>query len=218
MKKPELKYCGIRSLQDLQTAATSQADYLGFIFAESKRKVSAAEVKQWCSQVYIGDKKRVGVFVNEKNANIARIANDLQLDVIQLHGDEIPKDAVNLHSLAGCEVWKALHHNQGTIQQMKRFVAAVDGFVIDSSVKGMRGGSGISFSWESVPAYQQEAERTTKRCFIAGGVNPETIAGLLKWRPGGIDLASGIERNGKKDQILIKLLEERMNHYVSISK
>ncbi|MCY8990395.1 N-(5'-phosphoribosyl)anthranilate isomerase, partial [Bacillus atrophaeus] len=48
----------------------------------------------------------------------------------------IPKDAVNLRSLTDCEVWKALHHNQDTMQRMKRFAAAVDGFVIDSSVKG----------------------------------------------------------------------------------
>ncbi|MGV4319901.1 phosphoribosylanthranilate isomerase [Bacillus mojavensis] len=217
MKKPALKYCGIRSLQDLRLAADSQADYLGFIFADSKRKVSTADVKKWLSQVRTG-KQIVGVFVNETMGTIARIAYELQLDVIQLHGEETPKDAEALCLLTHCEIWKALHHNSTAIQDMDRFNDCVDGFLIDSSVKGARGGTGVAFAWECVPEYQQKAEQTGKRCFIAGGVNPDTIADLLKWKPGGVDLASGIEKNGQKDVNLIRLLEERMKQYVSISK
>lgn len=217
MKKPALKYCGIRSLQDLRLAADSQADYLGFIFADSKRKVSTADVKKWLSQVRTG-KQIVGVFVNETMGTIARIAYELQLDVIQLHGDETPKDAEALRLLTHCEIWKALHHNSTAIQDMDRFNDCVDGFLIDSSVKGARGGTGVAFAWECVPEYQQKAEQTGKRWFIAGGVNPDTIADLLKWKPGGVDLASGIEKNGQKDVNLIRLLEERMKQYVSISK
>lgn len=217
MKKPALKYCGIRSLQDLRLAADSQADYLGFIFADSKRKVSTVDVKKWLSQVRTG-KQIVGVFVNETMGTIARIAYELQLDVIQLHGDETPKDAEALRLLTHCEIWKALHHNSTAIQDMDRFNDCVDGFLIDSSVKGARGGTGVAFAWECVPEYQQKAEQTGKRCFIAGGVNPDTIADLLKWKPGGVDLASGIEKNGQKDVNLIRLLEERMKQYVSISK
>ncbi|MCY8104326.1 phosphoribosylanthranilate isomerase [Bacillus mojavensis] len=217
MKKPALKYCGIRSLQDLRLAADSQADYLGFIFADSKRKVSTADVKKWLSQVRTG-KQIVGVFVNEMMGTIARIAYELQLDVIQLHGDETPKDAEALRLLTHCEIWKALHHNSTAIQDMDRFNDCVDGFLIDSSVKGARGGTGVAFAWECVPEYQQKAEQTGKRCFIAGGVNPDTLADLLKWKPGGVDLASGIEKNGQKDVNLIRLLEERMKQYVSISK
>ncbi|MEC1754192.1 phosphoribosylanthranilate isomerase [Bacillus mojavensis] len=217
MKKPALKYCGIRSLQDLRLAEDSQADYLGFIFADSKRKVSTADVKKWLSQVRTG-KQIVGVFVNETVGTIARIAYELQLDVIQLHGDETPKDAEALRLLTHSEIWKALHHNSTAIQDMDRFNDCVDGFLIDSSVKGARGGTGVAFAWECVPEYQQKAEQTGKRCFIAGGVNPDTIADLLKWKPGGVDLASGIEKNGQKDVNLIRLLEERMKQYVSISK
>lgn len=147
-----------------------------------------------------------------------RIAAALSLDAIQLHGDESPEDARRLRRLVRCEIWKALHHREGTLRKMTQFESEVDGYVIDSSVKGMRGGTGITFSWDRVPLYRNQARQAKKRCFIAGGVNPDTITDLLKWRPGGIDLASGIEKNGQKDQTLIRLLEERMNHYVSISK
>ncbi|MGR6063353.1 phosphoribosylanthranilate isomerase [Bacillus velezensis] len=217
MKKPELKYCGIRSKRDYELAAASEADYLGFIFAPSKRRVTPDEVRKWKEQVRT-DKKHVGVFVNETIENIAQIASDLALDVIQLHGDESPEDALRLRPLVRSEIWKALHHGEGTLRQMAQFTPAVDGYVIDSSVTGMRGGTGIAFSWARVPLYRKQAQNASKRCFIAGGVNPETITGLLRSRPCGIDLASGIEKNGHKDQTLIRLLEERMNHYVSISK
>ncbi|WP_416654060.1 phosphoribosylanthranilate isomerase [Bacillus amyloliquefaciens] len=217
MKKPEIKYCGIRSKRDYELAAASEADYLGFIFAASKRKVSPYEVRKWKQEIRT-DKKHVGVFVNETIENIAQIASELSLDVIQLHGDESPEDALRLRPLVRSEIWKALHHGEGTLRQMAKFAPAVDGYVIDSSVKGMRGGTGIAFSWTRVPLYRNQAQNANKRCFIAGGVNPETITDLLKSGPCGIDLASGIEKNGQKDQTLIRLLEERMNHYVSISK
>ncbi|MGG0774106.1 phosphoribosylanthranilate isomerase [Bacillus rugosus] len=215
MKKPALKYCGMRSLQDLQLAADSQADYLGFIFAESKRKVSPQNVKKWLSQARV-EKQVAGVFVNESIETISRIAEDLNLDVIQLHGDEEPADADALRMLTDCEIWKALHHHENTSREIARFKDNVDGFVIDSSVKGARGGTGVSFSWDCVPEYQQAA--IGKRFFIAGGVNPDTVTDLLKYQPAGIDLASGIEKHGKKDQNLMRLLEERMNRYVSISE
>ncbi|WP_424162712.1 phosphoribosylanthranilate isomerase [Bacillus amyloliquefaciens] len=217
MKKPEIKYCGLRSKRDYELAAASEADYLGFIFAASKRKVTPYEVRKWKQEIRT-DKKHVGVFVNETIENIAQIASELSLDVIQLHGDESPEDALRLRPLVRSEIWKALHHGEGTLRQMAKFAPAVDGYVIDSSVKGMRGGTGIAFSWTRVPLYRKRAQNAKKRCFIAGGVNPETITDLLKSGPCGIDLASGIEKNGQKDQTLIRLLEERMNHYVSISK
>lgn len=72
MKKPALKYCGIRSLKDLQLAAESQADYLGFIFAESKRKVSPEDVKKWLNQVRV-EKQVAGVFVNESIETMSRM-------------------------------------------------------------------------------------------------------------------------------------------------
>ncbi|MCB7153390.1 phosphoribosylanthranilate isomerase [Bacillus stercoris] len=215
MEKPALKYCGIRSLKDLQLAAQSQADYLGFIFAESKRKVSPQDVKKWLNQVRV-EKKVAGVFVNESIERMSRIAKELKLDVIQLHGDESPADAAALRKLTDCEIWKALHHHHNTTQEITRFIDNVDGFVIDSSVKGARGGTGVAFSWDCVPEYQRAV--IGKRCFIAGGVNPDSVTGLLKWQPAGIDLASGIEKNGQKDKNLMRLLEERMNRYVSISE
>ncbi|MED2943612.1 phosphoribosylanthranilate isomerase [Bacillus swezeyi] len=218
MNKPSLKYCGIHSLADLQVTARSNADYLGFIFAESKRAADPADVKSWREQIDTEEKQLVGVFVNEDVRRIAQIAEDVELDVIQLHGDESAEDIKRLKSMTDCEVWKALHHGSGTVQKMKTIAPYIDGFVIDSSVKGMRGGTGISFSWESVPLYKEAAAREGKRLFIAGGVSPKSIGDLLRWSPPGIDLASGIEEKGQKSEKLMNLLEERMFDHVFISE
>ncbi|MFN2745597.1 MULTISPECIES: phosphoribosylanthranilate isomerase [Bacillus] len=218
MNRPSLKYCGIHSLEDLRLTVRSKADYLGFIFADSKRAADPAVVKSWRSQVDTGEKKLVGVFVNEDCRRIAEIVKDVRLDVIQLHGDETVEDIKHLRSITDCEIWKALHHGSETIAKMKAAAPYADGFVIDSSVKGMRGGTGISFSWESVPEYKETAAGAGKRLLIAGGVNPESVADLLRWEPPGIDLASGIEENGHKSGKLINLLEERMYNHVFISE
>ncbi|MED1740951.1 phosphoribosylanthranilate isomerase [Bacillus swezeyi] len=218
MNKPSLKYCGIHSLADLQVTARSNADYLGFIFAESKRVADPADVKSWREQIDTEEKQLVGVFVNEDVRRIAQIAEDVELDVIQLHGDESTEDIKRLKSMTDCEIWKALHHGSGTVQKMKTIAPYIDGFVIDSSGKGMRGGTGISFSWESVPLYKEAAAREGKRLFIAGGVSPKSIGDLLRWSPPGIDLASGIEEKGQKSEKLMNLLEERMFDHVFISE
>lgn len=218
IEKTCLKYCGIHSLEDLKVTARSKADYLGFIFAESKRSVDPADVKRWCSETDTTGKKLVGVFVNENMSQMAEIAKDAGLNVIQLHGDETAADIKRLKSMTDCEIWKALHHGNDTVQSMASFAPYIDGYVIDSSVKGMRGGTGVSFSWDSVPKYKDAAQREGKRLFIAGGVNPDTIADLLKRCPPGIDLASGIEERGRKSEKLISLLEERMFEHVFISE
>ncbi|MFT0800472.1 phosphoribosylanthranilate isomerase [Bacillus swezeyi] len=218
MNKPSLKYCGIHSLADLQVTARSNADYLGFIFAESERAADPADVKSWREQIDTEEKQLVGVFVNEDVRRIAQIAEDVELDVIQLHGDESAEDIKRLKSMTDCEIWKALHHRSGTVQKMKTIAPYIDGFVIDSSVKGMRGGTGISFSWESVPLYKEAAAGEGKRLFIAGGVSPKSIGDLLRWSPPGIDLASGIEEKGQKSEKLMNLLEERMFDHVFISE
>ncbi|MDI3411590.1 phosphoribosylanthranilate isomerase [Bacillus sonorensis] len=218
MNKPSLKYCGIHSFADLKVTARSKADYLGFIFAESKRAVNPADVKSWCGQIATAGKSLSAFSSMRMLSRIAEIAEALPLDVIQLHGDEQVEDIKRLKCITDCEIWKALHHERGTVETMEAFAPYADGFVIDSSVKGMRGGTGVSFSWESVPLYKEAAAKEGKRLFIAGGVNPDSIAALLNWQPPGIDLASGIEDKGQKSEKLINLLEERMYNHVFISE
>jgi phosphoribosylanthranilate isomerase len=101
---------------------------------------------------------------------------------------------------------------------MKKYAEAADGFVIDSKVKDAFGGTGQTFDWSKVPCYIQAAEELNKTLFIAGGIAPDNIHQLLELHPPGIDISSGIEQNGKKDETLLTRLEERVNHHVSVSR
>ncbi|MCW1837672.1 phosphoribosylanthranilate isomerase [Bacillus xiamenensis] len=218
--KPYLKYCGAVSQEDVACISQSHADAIGFILAPSKREVHPDQIKHWLSQVNC-TKDIVGVFVNEKIQRVCDIANDLPLDIVQLHGDETPEDAMEIKQQTGAAVWKVFHHEphlNDTLKNMTTFAPFVDGFLIDSKVKGMRGGSGTAFAWEAVPSYVQHAKQLGKTCVIAGGVTPETITDLLAYGPDAIDLSSGIEENGKKSTTKIKALEERMLNDVRISK
>ncbi|MGP1908209.1 phosphoribosylanthranilate isomerase [Metabacillus sp. JX24] len=217
MNKPLIKICGNRSLHDLSLTAASSADYLGLIFAKSKRRVQADQVKEWLQKVDLRGKKLAAVFVNAPNEEIESVLRELPIDVIQLHGSETPDQAGKIKRRFGAEVWKALPHKEDTLSLMRDYEDSADGFVIDSKVKETFGGTGESFDWSSVPAYIKAADEMNRKVFIAGGIGPDNIDGLLALTPGGIDLSSGIEQNERKDELLLRRFEERVNQHVSIS-
>ncbi|HZH62943.1 MAG TPA: N-(5'-phosphoribosyl)anthranilate isomerase, partial [Metabacillus sp.] len=139
-------------------------------------------------------------------------------DVIQFHGNESIEQISRIrHSFNGL-IWKALHHHGKTIEEMEQYKPIVDGFVIDSRIKGQWGGTGVSFDWKAVPKYIDFAKQHNKLCFIAGGVNERNISELLLFKPQGIDLSSGIEIDQKKSIEKIQLIEERVFQNVNISR
>ncbi|MBD3858645.1 phosphoribosylanthranilate isomerase [Bacillus sp. 28A-2] len=220
MTKPYLKYCGAVTKEDVECIAQSQADAIGFIFAPSKRQVHPDDVNYWLTQTKC-DKDIAGVFVNEKVQKVCDITKHIPLNIVQLHGDETEEYAKEIKQQTGAIVWKVFHHEPNlkeTLEKMTAFAPFVDGFLIDSKVKGMRGGSGKAFAWEAVPVYVQHAKRLGKICAVAGGITPETVSELLAYGPEAIDLSSGVEENGKKSSAKIKALEERMLNDVRISK
>lgn len=204
-----LKYCGNHSLQDVMITSQSRADYLGFVFATSKRKVSPQQVKDWLDQVKV-KQKLVGVFVNAPLEDIKIVCRHVELDVIQLHGEETPEDVSQLKHQLQKEVWKVIYHSPQGLDKMREFSSIADGYVVDSKIGNQRGGTGVTFDWSAVPLYQQEAINQKAKCFIAGGINPETVQKLLSYHPIGVDLSSGIETDGQKDEFKKNLLEERL--------
>ncbi|ANB61224.1 phosphoribosylanthranilate isomerase [Anoxybacteroides amylolyticum] len=213
-----LKYCGHRSLSDLQKGAKSQADYLGFIFAESKRKVDAQQVKTWLETVPLGGKKLVGVFVNEPLERMCDVARIVPLSVIQCHGDESVEQVAKMKEATGISVWKTIHHEEGALERMRQYARFADGYVIDSRVRGAYGGTGVSFDWESVPFYLEEASRQGVLCFIAGGITPENVEQLLVYQPHGIDISSGIEEHGEKSVMKMNEMEKKVKRDVQCTK
>lgn len=196
----KLKFCGTRSKEDYLKILKTDADYIGFIFADSKRKVLAEEVAAWQQKAGTTDKKLVGVFVNEDSEKILAAAQTAGLDVLQLHGTETPDDIRQLKNHFHGEIFKTVHHHIDGIEQMKSFAGLVQAFVIDTKTPEGWGGTGKTFDWEAIPSYEAEAARQQVPCFIAGGVNPENVSLLLAYQPSGIDVSSGIETDSVKDE------------------
>ncbi|WP_326407525.1 phosphoribosylanthranilate isomerase [Sporolactobacillus sp. THM19-2] len=190
----------------------SRADFIGFIFTvRSKRVVQAPEVSCWLKELGDGaGKKLVGVFADDSIEKISDVLGHVALDVIQLHGHESPQEAADIRRTTGVSVWKAIHHGPDTVEMMHSYGGMVDGFVIDTKVKGMMGGTGKTFDWNSVPAYEAEAKEQHVPCLIAGGVKPENIQHLLAFQPSGIDISSGIESHFRKDCHLMRKIEEKV--------
>ncbi|RYM05399.1 phosphoribosylanthranilate isomerase [Sporolactobacillus sp. THM7-7] len=212
---PLLKYCGNRSLADLQVSLAGSADYIGLVFTRrSRRTVRADQVRAWLDHMAVPkDKALVGVFADDPIEMIEDVVKSVPLQVIQLHGKETPRFLKQVKAKTGTTVWKALHHGPDTLRAMRQYHGIADGFVIDTKVRGALGGTGVSFDWKCVPNYTAEAARQRVLCFIAGGITAENIAHLLDYRPDGIDIASGIERNSRKSGELIRKIEEKVRKY-----
>ncbi|MFC4324180.1 phosphoribosylanthranilate isomerase [Litchfieldia salsa] len=209
----KVKYCGNKSLVDLKITASSQAQYLGFIFAKSKREVRPEDLKSWLEHVDVRSKKLVGVFVNSAIDEILSVVSKVPLSVIQCHGTESPQMLTEIKTVLNREVWKVIHHSDNSFKHMEDYSGIADAYVIDSKVKGMWGGSGEVFDWSFIPQYIKEAKRQGVPCYIAGGVNKDNLKELLTFQIDGIDLSSGIELNNIKDKEIIKKIEEQVKLY-----
>ncbi|MFV8828365.1 phosphoribosylanthranilate isomerase [Alkalihalobacterium sp. APHAB7] len=216
----KLKFCGNHSLHDVNNVINSQAEYIGFVFAESKRKVTAEDVNSWLKSVPTNHTKRVvALFVNATISEIEEIVSKVPVDIIQCHGHETPELVQEIKQRVKKTIWKVIHHKEKAWQNMSDYAPFVDAFIIDSKVKGQWGGTGITFNWGHIPKYIEQGKSLQRPVFIAGGINPSNVDELLTYYPDGIDISSGIEKDGTKDKTLIKLIEERItNHDNQLSR
>lgn len=190
-----IKICGIQTIEAAIAAIDSGADLLGFVFAPSKRRITAENAANIINSLP-AEVQTVGVFVNETTAEMKRIANIAGLDYIQLHGDE-PEETAKALSF---KTIKAFPVTEKTLPIIKEYPS--DYYILDSPIGGNRGGNGTTFDWDLVD--DLPIDRT--KIILAGGLNPENVATAIKrLNPIGIDVSSGVETNGIKNPTLIKL-------------
>lgn len=178
-----IKICGITKLSEINYLNELKPDYIGFVFAKSKRQVSgeeASRLKEGLSK----DIKTVGVFLNNTEEEILKVLDEVKLDVIQLHGDEDNDFIDKLRRKVKCDIWKAV--SILSEEDMKKALEYnVDTLVLD----GSNPGSGVSFDWTTLDRID-----VNKRIFLAGGINEENVLdGINKVNPDGIDTSSGVE-------------------------
>jgi phosphoribosylanthranilate isomerase len=192
-----VKICGITNLEDALVAADAGADAVGFIFAESPRRVSVAQAASICRQLppFVA---RVGVFVNAPTEEIRAVAAEVGLTAIQLSGDEPPEDAA---ALAPIPVLKAFRvRDEAVLERLAEY--AVHAVLLDGYAPALYGGTGVR-----VPvAIAHSAAERGLRVVVAGGLDPDNVAEVVSAaRPYGVDVGSGVEAHpGRKDSASIR--------------
>jgi len=193
-----VKICGITNPADARLATELGAHALGFNFCEkSPRVVSPADAWEMRRKLapFVS---AIGIFVDWKPSVVTALATSLQLDAVQLHGDECA------HNVDDCSerlpVIKALHVGpEFSENEFRRFHSA-SAFLLDAAPDAGKpkqfGGTGKTIDW---PLARKFA--TTHRIILAGGLTPENVAEAISIvRPYAVDVASGVEsRPGKKD-------------------
>ena len=186
----KVKICGITDADTAKHAIKQGADALGFVFAESKRKVTLEKAKEIIDALPPHILK-VGVFVNEDVETIRRIVEYAGLSVVQLHGDEDPE----MCKAFTVPVIKALSiATRADLDKMKEYHR--DYVLLDSPKGKYRGGNGVKFDWSLLSDFQTNG----KKVILAGGLNEDNVEeaiGVAK--PYMVDVSSGVETEGKKD-------------------
>lgn len=191
----KVKICGIRKLEDALVAIEAGADAIGFVFAESKRRISVNEAKS-IAQKLPTDILKIGVFVNASREELETTTKEVGLDFVQLHGDENPTFVSEL----GMPSIKAFRINDSSnLDEIRKYNSSL--FLLDSGTGKYRGGNGTSFDWNLIP----EDSRLKESMILAGGLNVDNVQqAIKKIRPYMVDVSSGVETNGKKDPKKIK--------------
>lgn len=184
-----VKICGIMTEDDAEYVSKVGADFVGFLFAPSKRRIAPVLAKKLAQRVN-SNTKIVGVFVNESVENMIEIATYVGLDYIQLHGNESATVAKSLPY----PIIKAFNIEEVTPFEITNYPC--DYYLIDSP----GGGTGETFNWEVLDTLGVDKAKL----IVAGGLHPNNVdAAIQTICPAGVDVSSGVETNGVKDQLKI---------------
>lgn len=191
----KIKICGLRRQEDISYVNEFMPDYIGFVFAKSKRQVSK-ESARTLKENLNPKIEAVGVFVNEDIDVVSEIANEKIIDIIQLHGDEDNNYIKNLRKLTNSKIIKALR-----IKDEKDLLIPsldVDYLLLDAWDKDQYGGSGKTFDWTLI-------KNLNKPFFLAGGISELNLKEAIETaNPYAIDISSSVETDGFKDRDKIK--------------
>ncbi|WP_194165576.1 phosphoribosylanthranilate isomerase [Oceanobacillus sp. CFH 90083] len=190
-----VKICGITSPEIAEAAVHAGADFLGFVFAKSKREISADQARK-IIEALPEHVKSVGVFVNKGVKEIEEIVQEAGLDFIQLHGEESAETVSSFTS----PVIKSLPGTEGGLKKAAEYNAASYLLMDSPPLPHAHGGNGITFNWSIL-----KGNNFSNRLILAGGLTAENVAEAIQQvNPIGVDVSSGVETNGEKDPDKIK--------------
>ena len=197
----KVKICGLSTKEAVKTAVSAGADYIGFVFAPSKRQVTleqAAELAKFIPSHI----QKVGVFVSPGRAELLEAVDKVGLDFVQVHGQVVDKLFENLP----CGSIQAVQVDEnGHVPNSQ-----ADYLLFDAPIAG----SGQTFDWG-----QLDTTELAQPFFIAGGLNEDNVARAIQhFSPFAVDVSSGVETDGQKDHEKIRRFIERVKNGISRTK
>ena len=195
---PKIKICGIRRFEDIKIVNNYLPDYIGFVFAKSKRQITYDEAillkKNLNKNI-----ESVGVFVNADKNEVLNLFNNNIINIAQLHGGESEDYILDLKDITHnkLKIIKAIEISENI--DLDEYNNSDADFLLLDSGKG----SGKTFDWDLIKT------ELKKDFFIAGGLNKSNICEAIeKFNPYGVDLSSAVESNGFKDEKKIREIME----------
>ena len=189
---------------DANLASEIGASYVGAVFAPGPRQVTVESARKIFDSM--GGALRVGVFGTNDVREIARIAEGVELDIVQLHADPSADDVHAVRSGFGGDVWAAVRIDGSRVpDSFADLVDAADGVVLDARISGKLGGSGRTLPWRDL-APDITRERAGSLIILAGGLTPQNVGSALSdLAPDVVDVSSGVEQSpGIKDHQLMR--------------
>ena len=197
----KVKICGISTKEAVKTAVSAGADYIGFVFAPSKRQVTVEQATE-LAKFIPSHIQKVGVFVSPSRAELLEAVDKVGLDFVQVHGQVVDKLFENLP----CASIQAVQvDGDGHVPNSQ-----ADYLLFDAPVAG----SGQTFDWGRL-----DTTELAQPFFIAGGLNEDNVARAIQhFSPFAVDVSSGVETDGQKDHEKIRRFIERVKNGISRTK
>ena len=197
----KVKICGLSNIEAVETAVSAGADYIGFVFAPSKRQVTVEQAIE-LAKFIPSHIQKVGVFVSPSRADLLEAIEKVGLDLVQVHGQVVDKLFENLP----CGSIQAVQIGEGEHVPNSQ----ADYLLFDAPVAG----SGQIFDWGRL-----DTTELAQPFFIAGGLNEDNVEEAIQhFTPYAVDVSSGVETNGQKDHEKIRRFIERVKHGISRTK
>ena len=197
----KVKICGLSNIEAVKTAVSAGADYIGFVFAPSKRQVTVEQAIE-LAKFIPSHIQKVGVFVSPSRAELLEAVDKVGLDLVQVHGQVVDKLFENLPcgSIQAVQV-----DGDGHVPNSQ-----ADYLLFDAPVAG----SGQTFDWGRL-----DTTELAQPFFIAGGLNEDNVEEAIQhFTPYAVDVSSGVETNGQKDHEKIRRFIERVKNGISRTK
>ena len=197
----KVKICGLSTKEAVKTAVSAGADYIGFVFAPSKRQVTVEQATE-LAKFIPSHIQKVGVFVSPSRTQLLEAIDKVGLDLVQIHGQV----ADDLFENLPCGSIQAVQvDGDGHVPNSQ-----ADYLLFDAPVAG----SGQTFDWGRL-----DTTELAQPFFIAGGLNEANVEEAIQhFTPFAVDVSSGVETDGQKDHEKIRRFIERVKHGISRTK